>query len=931
MTEHSDIHKVRTCVVRYEFFLKSFHAPVACSFKSSVSRQHDNSLIADHSHCLHCFLTSRVSCVSSGGAAGPRLNNDQLYKFSYSTEVLVDRVRGSKEGSAGYRISSDVDVNLVWRDPSNKDDQLIQLAISNVRIEPASQRSKKKNVLHGSTAESLLGKTKLAALTKPFFLHLKNGKAKAFYSFWAEPATIKNLKRGLASLLQMQRTTGKVIENDVSGRCTVEYKEVKGQVTRTKVLDTCKTAETGFTTHSQVLGVGRKSSSVTTFTLEDGFIHSAVAEETHSLAVNSRRSAAAKVVSRQTLTLVGTEAGPLEAAGTDVAEVVKLIDAKLAAVGIIADEVKSKCKGCPTLFEHWQSEQKQLEPASLSKASAPRSFLALLQSIRKASKDEILKVLQSASKTSLPQVVDAVTSAQTTASLDAMIQFLNFTDAKGLVLQERFLYACGFASHPNERMLQVLLDISKGKIGSPDIKESTVIIMGALVHKLCQKGGCNLPAVVEVKKLILNGPDSTKVESEVQMYLLALKNSLLPEAIPIFTKYAESEVGAYSTIALTALQRYDFTLMTNEVKHTVNRIYHQNRRVYEKNVRAAAADVILSSNPSYMEVKNLLLSIGNLPHEMNKYMLSKIQDILHFQLPASDVVRHAMQDTISHNYDRFAKVGSSSAYSGFMAKSADVTSTYSLDILYSGSGILRRSNMNIYGASNGGLLHGLQVAIEAQGLESMIGATADEGEEDLESFAGMSALLFDVQLRPVTFFKGYSDLMSKMFSMTGDPMNVVKGLILLTDHSEVIQLQSGLKASAEFQGGLAIDISGGMEVSLWYRESKTSVNNRGALVVTGNVTVDMDFMRVGVEVSYETEASLDFITTVQFSEYPFLVCMQMDKTTFPFSESLSKYESISSGKSVASHKRKKQLVPGSEFPLHQENSNMCKKVFDSSW
>lgn len=36
-------------------------------------------------------------------------------------------------------------------------------------------------------------------------------------------------------------------------------------------------------------------------------------------------------------------------------------------------------------------------------------------------------------------------------------------------------------------------DISKGKVGSSDIKESVVIIMGALVHKLCQKGGCNLP------------------------------------------------------------------------------------------------------------------------------------------------------------------------------------------------------------------------------------------------------------------------------------------------------------------------------------------------------------------------------------------------------------------------------------------------------
>lgn len=56
-----------------------------------------------------------------------------------------------------------------------------------------------------------------------------------------------------------------------------------------------------------------------------------------------------------------------------------------------------------------------------------------------------------------PQVVDAVTSSQTPASLDAILEFLNFTDSKGLVLQERFLYACGFASHPNERMLQALL------------------------------------------------------------------------------------------------------------------------------------------------------------------------------------------------------------------------------------------------------------------------------------------------------------------------------------------------------------------------------------------------------------------------------------------------------------------------------------------
>lgn len=72
--------------------------------------------------------------------------------------------------------------------------------------------------------------------------------------------------------------------------------------------------------------------------------------------------------------------------------------------------------------------------------------------------------------------------------------------------------------------------------------------------------------MTQAKRLILNGPDSTQVDSEVQMYLLALKNSMLPEAIPTFAKYAESSVGAYSTVALTALQRYPAGLLSREVK-----------------------------------------------------------------------------------------------------------------------------------------------------------------------------------------------------------------------------------------------------------------------------------------------------------------------------------------------------------------------------
>lgn len=41
----------------------------------------------------------------------------------------------------------------------------------------------------------------------------------------------------------------------------------------------------------------------------------------------------------------------------------------------------------------------------------------------------------------------------------------------------------------------------------------------------------------------------------------------------------------------------------------------------------------------------------------------------------------------------------------------------------------------------------------------------------------------------------------------------------------------------------------------------------------------------------------------------------------------TKYERLSTGRGYVSRKRKERLVAGSEFPLHQENSEMCKVVF----
>lgn len=873
-----------------------------------------------------CFFSSYSASVK-GHTTGLSLNNERLYKLTYSTEVFLDGGKGKLQDSVGYRISSDVDVVLLWRNPDGDDDQLIQVTITAVNVENAGQQRGEKSIFKGKSTPKIVGKDNLEALRRPMLLHLVRGKVKEFYSYENEPVGIENLKRGLASLFQMQLTSGTTNEVDISGDCKVTYQAQQDKVVKIKALDTCKIERSGFTTANQVLGVTSKATSVTTYKIEDSFVTAVVAEETRAFALNFLQTVAGKIVSKQKLELKTTEAGPRMVPGKQVAGVIKAIDSKYKAIPIVGQVLQSVCKGCPSLAEHWQSIRKHLEPENLSNAEAVQSFLAFIQHLRTSRREEILQILKAEKKEVLPQLVDAVTSAQTPASLEAILDFLDFKSDSSIILQERFLYACGFASHPDEELLRALLSKFKGSFASNDIRESVMIIIGALVRKLCQNEGCKLKAVVEAKKLILGGLEKPEKKEDTTMYLLALKNALLPEGIPLLLKYAEAGEGPVSHLATTVLQRYDASFITDEVKKTLNRIYHQNRKVHEKTVRTTAAAVILKNNPSYMDVKNILLSIGELPKEMNKYMLTIVQDILHFEMPASKMIRRVLKEMIVHNYDRFSKSGSSSAYTGYVERSPHAASTYSLDILYSGSGILRRSNLNIFQYIGKAELHGSQVVIEAQGLEGLIAATPDEGEENLDSYAGMSAILFDVQLRPVTFFNGYSDLMSKMLSASGDPVSVVKGLILLIDHSQDIQLQSGLKANMDIQGGLAIDISGSMEFSLWYRESKTRVKNRVAVVITSDITVDSSFVKAGLESRAETEAGLEFISTVQFSQYPFLVCMQMDKAEAPLRQFETKYERLSTGRGYVSRRRKESLVPGCELPLHQENSEMCNVVF----
>uniref|UniRef100_A0A8C3QNI9 Vitellogenin domain-containing protein n=1 Tax=Cyanoderma ruficeps TaxID=181631 RepID=A0A8C3QNI9_9PASS len=360
-----------------------------------------------------------------------------------------------------------------------------------------------------------------------------------------------------------------------------------------------------------------------------------------------------------------------------------------------------------------------------------------------------------------------------------------------------------------------------------------------------------------------------------------------------------------------------------QVKQVMRRIFHQKRKSYDKTCRLAAAEILLDNHPLPMDVINILLATSEMETEMATFLLLKVQNSLrdHHHL-AKKIKKDIMGDPRINNYNFFSKVGISSSFSGPLTVTQDLTSTFGLDLLFLEGGFLRKSVSDFSLLSHGQRLRAAQVTFEAQGMELMMGENLSEGEEEPELMAGMSATFFDVQLRPVVFFQGYADLMAKVLLSTGEPTSVVRGNLLLMDHHQVIPLQSGLQVTVKLQGGLGLDISADMDVSIWEQELKSSVTARGSLAMDFQAELDSPFLQATLRGQTEVETSIHFDTKLRFSSSPVLMCLQLREEQVPYREVFTVSQSAGSRSSTA-RKGRRGTVPGREFALHQTNSKVC--------
>nr|XP_032825304.1 microsomal triglyceride transfer protein large subunit-like [Petromyzon marinus] len=928
------------------------------------------------------------------------------HTFSYEVDVTLERSKGApKTPEPALLVSSLLEVAEVWRQPGRESVRLLQLLFDGFTVHAGSLSADSSSEADPmGTQAAALGPKVQAALGTPWLILWDSGKVPEMYAVSGEPTEVVNLKRGVSSLLQLQPQTGNATEVDASGECQVTYTQAADRLVKRKLPGSCVHPEDRVVDSNEddALGVRRAVSSHVELWLEGDAVAHARSIERHAITSNLQPGVGVNVTSRQQLRLVKRSRWSGVALTAAVAaDAARSLDPAYRAVALpLRHEPLPSRQTPPTVPSVLAKSRRFLRGDSLASRDAARAFLSLGRALASLPESTLLSMLRAEEAETLPQLLDAVVSSGTPAALEATLDFLDLggDEERPRELSERALYGWALAPSPSPFALQRLLGLANDETVAAETRDTLLVVLGAGLGKLCRAGRCQQAAARETLALLMStlrgsGSREGRAGRETERRVaaaLALGNAARPEALEPLLSAAEGPERRVATAALDALRKFPPGGFTPQTKRRLNRLFHHGpvaggrRGGHDGVARSTLADLLLSAEPSPQEVRNLLLSVGSsssssgsssssssrVHAETGRLLLRRTHAMLATQHPSSAAIREVLRDPIVNNYDRFSAAGLSSSRSGYVSRGRGSMVTFDLDLLFSDTGMLRRSDLEVLVRSGAGQqLPALQVSLEAEGFDSFVGGDApaeddadkrsdvgtdeemdkkddrnheqqqqqqqqqeEEEEETTDVTARMAAALLGVSLRPVTFFRGYADLLTKMWASGSEPTSVARALALLQRHTQILRLQSGLPTVVEIEAAMGLDITGVMEVSLWSAQSHTRINSRGAVVVTAGAVVDVGAVRRELRVSWDAVSRFDFLTGVYFSDSPSVFCMEVQRGETPSRTEVvaTSWAAADDEEGPAEASRRwtaSRVAPAAGLPLHAENSRACRSFF----
>ncbi|XP_053477271.1 microsomal triglyceride transfer protein large subunit isoform X1 [Ictalurus furcatus] len=839
-----------------------------------------------------------------------------LYEYEYSTSMEVAPISEDFGEATAFTVLATIHIHSLWR--NSQQEQLLQLQIQNLKLNPNSSDSTSKPLVLGDMASGS------EHVKEPFLVHIHSGKIKGVFDVSSDNTVSLNFKKGLAMLLQIQAQSGTIKEDDTTGQCQVSYHMSGDDIIKVKHHENCEKRMTdGKMFANQFFRVSSGGSSETVFTMDGSHIKSVISEEFGSLVLDEYPTVGIHISSRQLLQLLSTHSGPNEAQGAlqDMLRSLKAgyVNHTIHAIPAVRQPA-IKRYSVPKILAHLKAKELHTQSTTVN------MFLQLSESLRNLEMVQIKNILKKAHANFVPILIDAAAAASTPASLEALVSFINIPNPKTSPLLEKFLYACAFSSQPSTHLINIITHILTHTSAQWETHEMALIVLGTVIRKMCSADMCYLQEVEHAKGLIVKGLSASTEEREIKSYLLALKSARLPETVPVLLQYIDHSKSV-SSIVLSALQGFPPQYITKEVKEHARNIFNQRKKSFSVPVRLDAAQLLLMYDPLDIDVQEIILKIAEEKPEVSKFLTTKIMSVLRSDSPARNVIRNVLKDPKLNNYFHLARSGCSSSYAGLMTENKNMLASYDFEFLFSESGAPKQSNSQFYAQTRGRSLHLLQVSLETSGLDSLFGTEATGAEEE-ELMAGMSAMFLGVQIQPIVFFQGYGDLMSKYFSAGEGPMNIISGNILILDNRQSLILQSGLQAHGVFHGGLSVDVSADLAFSIFTQESKTSVNNKFSLIVSAKAEVDAPLISTTAETVVKMDPSVRFVTTVSFYDTPVQYCLQLIRDPLLYRESVSTRVNIQNRTKLVQRRKQKWTLSGEEAAFNKENSKMCRNLLN---
>ncbi|XP_034097733.1 microsomal triacylglycerol transfer protein [Drosophila albomicans] len=878
--------------------------------------------------CSLLLLSSCLVAIRASSLIPPRTQQLFVLQSAVSLEKLNT---AAKAEEVSYNFETQLKVNSVW---SQDESQLLEIH-------------------HSKHYVAAPGKAKRSITSlpdRPFYIALVKGQPEQLIAHTSRDQSLLNLERGVASLLQLRRSSGEAdTELDVSGHCRVRY-NFKSTTRVEKHKTDCALWDLRVSYHpEQALGVSQNSQEQVDYELSaDGALLRAESKETHRLTLAAKPDVGSLVRGNLRLQHLaeGAEQVPqldhatLEAAVESLLEWYRVFPLEADVDGAIGELKKQ------TLLEQFEQSAEQLQEEDVGKSSLALAYAQLLPLARLTKQLEFEELLQMHGKLAT-QLVDLLGAVQTYDAHNAT--FGHFykgaeTSQESLELLEKYLQSLAVATHPERAILEHLFGWlqQQEKIGGAKQSKLRDSVLQTLATLTRQSGlDANDALLQQLRDLLIDGLSS----KDASLYVRALQNLRDPLTIDVLLKQAtESKDAKITVAALQALKSFTAANFATPHRQLFESIFYQRQRRFDSSARTLALDVLLAMRPSAEQLGQLLdyLASNDRQFELKTYVLQKLRMLAEICPRFRGMFRSALaQREHVNNYNVLGQRGLTTVLTRQLSQSPAFNETLlSTQEVY--QGILKRGSVEFLLHAGREQASSFKLGIYTAGLGSLVGDSdeaVDDGipaDDELQSeetvTAGMEISVQGAQLRPLIFFNGQTELMGHVWGgSASDSTPAYQATTLGQDHEHYIVLASGATLHWRVLGARSVDLNGKVGFSLWNRNAQTEIQQNTGSAVVGHIAVGFTYAKLVQDFTLTHEpklslqADLDFYSGIK-------LCMQLQRP-----EQLLTYSNVRSvylqnvEPAYAKHLRSTltHKSAGRTFALNQKNNEMCNQIIES--